>query len=268
MAEIYRYRVIRPSTRLKSSTNYKVKVEGITRYDVLVVEITHEFQPFRQCFRFNGKDLIGRNNIHFQVIEKPSISIIWKGIKTSSFADDTFNKEIIQTPKQGAQNTDSKSVPLRTSLQPMEDQHIKILILGTMPGEQSLKVQQYYANPSNRFWKIISTILNKNLPDDYNNRALMLLNAGIGLWDVLLTANRKTSLDSDIKKGIPNDLKTFISMHQNLKVIGFNGKTAEKIFDTYFIRKPNYKYLSLPSTSSANTSVNFSKIYEAWKRLL
>ena len=41
------------------------------------------------------------------------------------------------------------------SFDPILPQNPTIFILGTMPGKQSLKQQQYYANKRNSFWKII-----------------------------------------------------------------------------------------------------------------
>lgn len=50
-------------------------------------------------------------------------------------------------------------------------------------------------------------------------------------------ANRKTSLDRDIKNGIPNDLGTFIASHKNLDVICFNGTKVADLFEKHFISR-------------------------------
>jgi hypoxanthine-DNA glycosylase len=96
----------------------------------------------------------------------------------------------------------------------------------------------------------------------------MLLSFGIGLWDVLYTATRKSSLDSDIKDGVPNDIDTFIANHKKLKIIGFNGKKAEELYDRHFDRNPDLTYLTLPSTSSANTTLTLSQMCRAWKQVI
>src|SRR5687767_146793 len=44
----------------------------------------------------------------------------------------------------------------KKSLPPVVDKNTQYLVLGTMPGEQSLSNQEYYNNPKNQFWDIIS----------------------------------------------------------------------------------------------------------------
>lgn len=77
MAEIHRSRTIRPSSRLETSTSYKVNVEGISANDTLVVTVDHESKPFRQVYRFSGKQLQGRKSIHFKTDDD---NIIWSSV--------------------------------------------------------------------------------------------------------------------------------------------------------------------------------------------
>lgn len=55
----------------------------------------------------------------------------------------------------------------------------------------------------------------------------MLKRHHIALWDVLKSANRESSLDSDIENPNANDILGFISTHLNLRVIGLMVKTQE-----------------------------------------
>lgn len=268
MAEINRRRVIRPSTRQNSSINYKVDVEGISKNDHLIVEITHESKPFRQCFKFEGKDLIGKKSIHFQVVENPSVRIIWKEIQTSNPATLGIRSIIKKSKLSEITSKQISNSHPKTSLPAIEDPNIKFLILGTMPGEQSLLTKQYYANPQNRFWNIISVIIGKELPSNYHDRRIMLLGAGIGLWDVLHTANRKSSLDNEIKNGTPNDLENFLATHRKLQFIVFNGKKAKTLYDRHFVRGANITNITLPSSSPANTSFTYQSIIQIWQQNL
>ena len=45
---------------------------------------------------------------------------------------------------------------IKKCLKPWVDENTRVLIVGTMPSEQSLAKQTYYANPKNKFWTYIS----------------------------------------------------------------------------------------------------------------
>lgn len=159
-------------------------------------------------------------------------------------------------------------IDTKSSFEPISGADTEILILGTMPGDKSLELGEYYGHSRNRFWKIISTITNSDLPLTYENKKELILLSKIGIWDVAHTVNRKGSLDSAIKNELPNDLDGFISKHKKLKVIGFNGTKSEALYDKYFERKSGIKYISLPSTSPANTGINFDGICKIWRQIL
>ena len=160
----------------------------------------------------------------------------------------------------------------KAGLPAIVDSKSEILILGTLPSEKSLKKGEYYANPSNQFWKIISSIFNEPTPITYDDKLLLLQNHHIALWDVLKTANRKNRLDSSIENPIPNDIMGFIANYPSLRIIGFNGKKAMTLFKKTFISTNHIpKRLQirlLPSTSSANTHLGLDEKIMDWKKIL
>jgi hypoxanthine-DNA glycosylase len=156
----------------------------------------------------------------------------------------------------------------KISFKPIADKEITILILGTIPGDKSLELNEYYGHPRNRFWKIIATITNNTPSNLYFDKKQMLLKSKIGLWDVAHKANRKGSLDSAIRNEKPNDIEKFLLMHRNIKTVCFNGRKAEALYDKYFKRKREIKYILLPSTSPANARFDFDKLCAEWKRIL
>ena len=85
------------------------------------------------------------------------------------------------------------------SFPPLISSSAKILILGSLPGEESLKQAQYYAHPRNAFWKIMFTVFNEAYSEDYSVKCELLLKNHIALWDMVHSGNREGSLDSDIK---------------------------------------------------------------------
>lgn len=192
------------------------------------------------------------------------------GSKVSLIGQTKTNIIVSKTEKPKAEKLITKTnlTNTKTSFDTISDAETTILILGTMPGDKSLELGEYYGHSRNRFWKIISTITNNELPHTYSDKKQLLLKTGIGIWDVAHKANRKGSLDSAIEDEEPNDLESFIASHKNLKVIGFNGTKSEALFDKYFNRKKEIKYVSLPSTSPANTGMDFENICKVWQQLL
>jgi len=152
------------------------------------------------------------------------------------------------------------------SFPPIADLHSKVLILGTMPGKESLRRHAYYAHPQNAFWKILFTLFTHPFSTNVEVRKEVLLQNGIALWDVLQTCTRPSSLDADIRKEEPNDLPQFLSHHQNISEIFFNGKGAAGYFRKYFpeILLP---YQILPSTSPAH-AIRWESKLESWKSII
>lgn len=160
------------------------------------------------------------------------------------------------------------SEAITKGLEPVADSESQFLILGTLPGKVSLQTQQYYANHSNYFWRIISSIFDETIPDSYEGKLDVLKRHQTALWDVLKSANRDSSLDSDIKNPIANDILGFISKHPNLRVIGLNGKDAYSYLVKYIGLSnipTNIRVVILPSTSSSNTHMTLEEKIEQWK---
>ncbi|MFM1999937.1 MAG: hypothetical protein RL204_1884 [Bacteroidota bacterium] len=265
MKEIIRNRTIRPSTRHEESKTYKIDTKNVSLGDILVVNIDHETKSFRQSYKFNGSDVANKDSISFRVKDYGiTIDISWAGATPIGTVEPkaSAKKELAKVvSKHPSSNT-------KTSFDPISNTDTAILILGTMPGDKSLELGEYYGHSRNRFWNIISTITENDLPLNYSEKKSLLLKTKIGIWDVAHSANRKGSLDSAIQDEVPNDLNSFISKHKHLKVIGFNGQKTEALFDKYFKRQSDLIYISLPSSSPANASINFDDICEKWRKLL
>lgn len=116
------------------------------------------------------------------------------------------------------------------SFSPIADPASRILILGTMPGKDSLKYQQYYAHPRNAFWKIMFAIYSQPYSDNYEVKMQLLLSHHIALWDTLKVCIRSTSLDSDILMEEPNNLIDFLKEHPGIVRFFFNGHKAAGFF--------------------------------------
>ncbi|MGC4042075.1 MAG: DNA-deoxyinosine glycosylase [Flavobacterium sp.] len=141
----------------------------------------------------------------------------------------------------------------------------KVLILGTMPGEMSLALNEYYGHPRNHFWKLLSTIFNEPAPAEYALKKEMLQRNGIAVWDVLQACERQGSLDSAIIKEVPNDFTSFLEAHPSIELIVFNGQKAAAFFKKHVRIDKEYNFVTLPSTSPANASKSFEQKLSEWK---
>lgn len=158
---------------------------------------------------------------------------------------------------------------LKQGLAPIVDEETEFLILGTMPGEQSLKLQEYYSNPSNQFWIIISTLFNSGKRFlGYNHKIAALKKNKIGLWDVLNSCIRDGSLDSNIKNATTNDFGELFGKFPNIHTIIFNGQDSYTYFMSTVKLSSCKTYIQLSSTSSANTHRTLEEKIQEWKSAL
>lgn len=157
------------------------------------------------------------------------------------------------------------------SLPPIESPQSRVLILGTMPGAESLRKQRYYAHPRNLFWPILAEILGFDANSAYEARTASLVMAGIAVWDVLQTCTREGSLDSDIDEStvLPNDFAWFFANHPHIQRIYFNGVKAEELYRKYVQPRLSVpmgvEYTRLPSTSPANAAMARGDKAMAWR---
>ncbi len=154
------------------------------------------------------------------------------------------------------------------SFAPLKCEDAKILILGSIPGDRSIELGEYYGNSRNRFWNLISLLFEMEPPTTYLAKQDMLRCVKITLWDVAHTAIRKGSLDNDIHDEIPNDIPSLIEQCPTIKIIVFNGKKAEQLYDRYFERSSLIRYFAMPSTSPANAVCTLNKLYDRWTEIL
>ncbi len=83
---------------------------------------------------------------------------------------------------------------------PIIDETSRVLVLGTLPSEESLRRKEYYGHPRNQFWRILADIYHVPLADTYSERVALLRQKHLALWDVLQHGERQGSLDQAIRK--------------------------------------------------------------------
>lgn len=152
------------------------------------------------------------------------------------------------------------------SFPPIWNPDCKVLILGSMPGKESLIQEQYYAHPRNTFWRILFSILNQDFSESYAVRKALLKNHQVGLWDVLQHCEREGSLDSAIKNEYPNAIVALIKESTHIKAVLFNGQKSAASFKKWIgYSELKIPYYILPSTSPAHAGITFQKKLDIWQ---
>ncbi len=147
---------------------------------------------------------------------------------------------------------------------PVENADSKILVLGSLPSEISLEKTEYYGNPRNAFWRIMFDIFGEEFSENYDKKCDLVLRHNIALWDVVKSAEREGSLDSDIKNYVVNDFEEFISSHKSLEKIILNGGKSYELFSRY-CKNVKIQAVKLPSTSPANARLSYTEKLDAWR---
>lgn len=147
---------------------------------------------------------------------------------------------------------------------PLYDKDSKILILGSFPSVKSREQMFFYGHPQNRFWKVLSLVLEQELPVTIEEKRDFLHKNHIALWDVIASCDIVGSSDSSIQNVLPNDIGKILE-ESDIKRIFVNGKTAEKYYNRYTKEKVNRPAVCLPSTSPANAAWSLDRLVEAWR---
>lgn len=155
-----------------------------------------------------------------------------------------------------------------SSFPPIINNESKILILGSIPGVKSLEMQQYYAHPQNKFWKIICGLFHEELTTDYAERIKILEKHHIALWDVIDTCERKGSLDSEIRNEEANKIGELLHIYPNIKAIFCNGQKSYKNLQKILPKDFHLPIIVLPSTSPAHASLRYEEKLKSWKMVL
>lgn len=147
---------------------------------------------------------------------------------------------------------------------PVYNKNSQILILGSFPSVKSREGRFFYLHKQNRFWKVLSTIVNDVLPETIDEKKDFLLKNHIAVWDVIASCDIEGSSDSSIKNAVPNDFSDILKAAP-IRKIYTNGGTAYKLYHKYCEKVTGIKAMKLPSTSPANASYSLDRLISEWK---
>lgn len=158
----------------------------------------------------------------------------------------------------------------KQGLAPLLCPESRILILGSLPSDESIRRQEYYGNPQNRFWKVLSGVYGDEVPETYADKKAFLAEHHIALWDVFESAHREGSLDANIQDPVRNDIFGFIRAYPTIRAVVLNGGKAAAAFRR--INKENgsncdIDIFEFASTSSMGVTAGWTleRLIEQWK---
>lgn len=161
----------------------------------------------------------------------------------------------------------------KTSLPAIVGERPVLLILGSMPGEESLRRQQYYAHPQNQFWRVAGALFGFDPQLAYEDRLAALRGASVALWDVAHTCRRVGSSDATIVDVVPNAIGELLVAQPSLRLVLCNGQKAHELFVNLVAAhlpasRSDLVVRRVPSTSPAHAAQSFAQKVEAWRRAL
>ena len=151
--------------------------------------------------------------------------------------------------------------------QPIYNEESRILMLGTMPSPKSREVGFYYGHPRNRFWKVVSDVCGEQLPETKEEKIAFALRNKIAVWDVLAGCEIKGAEDASIRNPVANDMN-LILQNADIRAVFATGQKAAQLYKKHCQPQTGMKIITLPSTSPANCSVSYEKLFEAYEMIL
>ena len=150
---------------------------------------------------------------------------------------------------------------------PVFDERSRILILGSFPSVKSREAAFFYGHPQNRFWKVVSAVLDAKCPQTVDDKKWLLLSHRIALWDVIASCRIEGSSDSSIRDVVPTDLRPILDTAP-IRAVFCNGQTAFRLYARYQQTQTGLCAIALASTSPANAAYGLDRLVENWKAIL
>ncbi|WP_283171335.1 DNA-deoxyinosine glycosylase [Curtanaerobium respiraculi] len=152
-------------------------------------------------------------------------------------------------------------------LDPIFDEHSKVLVLGTMPSPESREAGFYYGHPQNRFWRVMAQLFDEPLARSNDARRSQMLAHGVALWDVLAQCEIIGASDASIRNPKPNDLNPILNA-ASIRAIFCTGAKSFDLYRQLCESATGRKAIKLPSTSAANAAKRLPDLVAEYRAIL
>lgn len=150
----------------------------------------------------------------------------------------------------------------KAGFEPVFDKESRLLVLGSFPSVKSRKIQFYYGNKQNRFWKTVCNFFGEEIPESTEGKKEFLYRRKIALWDMVTECEIEGSADSAVKNASVADLGVILKAAPIEKIL-LNGTLSYNLFTARYADLA-VPYFKMPSTSPANPRFDA----EIWKEQL
>ena len=152
-------------------------------------------------------------------------------------------------------------------LQPVFDVNSRVLILGSMPSPASREAGFYYAHPRNRFFPVLSELLQQPLPQNTAQRIELLQTHHIALWDVIHSCRIEGARDETIRDVTVNPIGELLRQGDICAVFTC-GAAAGRLYRQHCLADTGMPAIALPSTSPANAAWSLPRLCQAYRVIL
>ena len=150
----------------------------------------------------------------------------------------------------------------KAGFEPVFDKESRLLVLGSFPSVKSRKIQFYYGNKQNRFWKTVCNFFGEEIPESTEGKKEFLYRRKIALWDMVTECEIEGSADSAVKNASVADLGVILKAASIEKIL-LNGTLSYNLFTARYADLA-VPYFKMPSSSPANPRFDA----EIWKEQL
>ncbi len=149
---------------------------------------------------------------------------------------------------------------------PLYCEKSRVLILGSFPSVKSREQNFFYGHPQNRFWKVIASIFESEVPQDIEAKKVLILENGLALWDSIASCEITGSSDASIRNVKTNDISIILDSCR-IERIYCNGRKSYDLYRKYIEPETGREAECLPSTSPANAAWTLDKLIAAWQAI-
>ena len=154
-------------------------------------------------------------------------------------------------------------------IEPVYDEHSRVLLLGSFPSPKSREVGFYYGHPRNRMWRVLAEVCGcgASLPETTSERREFLLAHGIAMHDVASSCEIVGASDASIRDVEPADLSPIFATAR-IEAVFATGSRAAELYEKLQLPLTGVPAMRLPSTSPANAAMSLDALVEVYRTAL